>query len=253
MEEIRIDASPRALARLGGVNYLVIIILGIFVEVFARGRVFVRGDAAATAANLGSLESLWRLGIAAELVMVLCTILSAMILYVLLRPVSRDLALLATFFSLVAIAVQAAHSLKLLEALFSVGKAWYLQAFSQGELEAMVSLSIRSHASGYSMALLMFGPLFFVRGYLIFKSRYLPKALGILYQISGLSYLTLGFGLILVPQFTDRIYAVIAGPAFIGEASLSLWLLVKGVNVEQWNRWRINGAEKSAVALAPSP
>ena len=69
----------------------------------------------------------------------------------------------------------------------------------------------------------------------------IPKALGVLYQMSGLSYLTLGFGLILAPELGNRLFAVIAGPAFIGEASLSLWLLVKGVNVEKWNRWRAQG------------
>lgn len=239
-EELRVDASPRALARLGGLNYLVIIVLGIFVELFVRGRIVVSGDAAATAANLRSMESLWRLGVAAEIVMVVCTVLSALVFYVLLRPVSRDLALLATFFSLVAISVQAAHALKPLEALFPLGNTAYLTAFSPEQLSAVASLSMKSHGLGFGISLLLFGPLFLLRGYLIFRSGYIPRVLGVLYQITGLAYMTNGFGLILAPQFAGQVFLFIAGPAFIGEASLCLWLLVKGVDVEKWNRWQVN-------------
>jgi hypothetical protein len=243
MDEIRIDASPRLLSRLCGVNYVVIIILGMFVELFARGRIVVAGNASATTANLRAMETLWRVGVAAELVMVLCAVFSATLLYVLLRPVSRDLALLATFFSLVAAAVEAAHSLKLLEALFPLGSAGYLGAFTPGQLDAIASLAMKSHASGYGMALLLFGPLFLVRGYLILKSVYLPRALGLLYQLSGVSYLALGFGLILAPRFTSRNFMAITLPAFIGEASLALWLLVKGVDMEAWEQWRARGSK----------
>jgi len=238
-EEHRIDASPRALARLGGANYLLIIVLGIFVELFVRGRIVVAGDAAAIAANLRSMESLWRLGIAAELVMVICTILSALIFYVLLRPVSRDLALLATFFSLVA-SVEAGHALRLLEALFPLGGAGYLSAYSPEQLAAMASLSIKSHSNAFGISLLLFGPLFLLMGYLIARSGYLPKVLGVLYQVTGLAYMTNGFALILAPEAAGRVFVFIAGPAFIGEASLCLWLLVKGVDLEKWNRWRVN-------------
>src|SRR5260370_651204 len=108
MEERRLDASPRALARIGGLLYLVIIVLGLFEEAFVRNRIVVPGNAAATAANLRSLESLWRLGIAAESVLLICAIALTLIFYVLLRPVSRDLALLAVFFNLVSIAGGAA-------------------------------------------------------------------------------------------------------------------------------------------------
>jgi hypothetical protein len=88
MSEIRLDASPRTLARAEGVVYLLIIILGIFVELFVRGRIIAGGDAAATAANLTAMQSLWRIGIVAELLMVICTACSALLLYLLLKPVS---------------------------------------------------------------------------------------------------------------------------------------------------------------------
>lgn len=91
-------ASPRALARLAGLLYLISIIVGIFDEAFVKARILVPGDAAATAANLRSMELLWRLGIVGELVMILATVVVAFALYILLRPVSRDLAVLMTFF-----------------------------------------------------------------------------------------------------------------------------------------------------------
>jgi len=229
----RIDASPRALARLEGVVYLVIIILGVVVELVVRARINVPGNAAATAANLRSMESLWRFGIAAELVMVICTIVSALILYVLLRPVSKDLALLGTFFGLVGITIEAAHSLRLVEALFPLQSAGYLQAFSPGELQAMVSWSMKAHGQGYGLALLVFGPAFLLRGYLVYRSGYFPRALGVLYQIAGLAYLTNGFSLILAPQLAGRIFMIVAGPAFVGEASFCIWLLAKGLNVDK--------------------
>ncbi len=214
--------------------YLIIIVLGAVGELFVRGSVVVPGDATATAANLRSMESLWRFGIASELFLGICTIALALILYVLLRPVSRDMALLATFFSLIAIAVETTYSLQLVEALFPLGNAAYLKAFTPEQLYAMVSLSIKAHGQGFGIALLFFGCFFPVAGYLIFKSGYFPKAIGILYMIPGLSYLTSSFALILAPTFAGRFYFVMAGPALIGEASLCLWLIVKGVNAERW-------------------
>jgi hypothetical protein len=233
MERIA-EASPRSLARIGGVLYLIIIVLGIVGEAFVRGRIVVPGDATATAANLRSMESLWRFGIAAELFLLICSVVLALIVYVLLRPVSKDLALLAAFFNVISIGMEGAYSLQLVEALFPLGNAGYLKAFAPEQLHAMASLSARSHVYGFGVSLIFFGCFCLVIGYLIFRSGYFPKAVGVLMQIAGLSYLINSFALILAPHFADRIFAIIAGPALIGEASLCLWLLVKGVNEQRW-------------------
>lgn len=166
--------------------------------------------------------------------MILCTVVVAYLLYVLLRPVSRDLALLMTLFNLVAIATEASYSLRLVEALFPLGSARYLEAFSAAQLDAMASLALRSHAVGFGIALLLFGPFFLASGYLIRKSTYFPKIIGILYQVAGLAYLANGFGVILAPRFAGQVFAAIVVPAFVGEASFCLWLLVKGLDVEKW-------------------
>jgi hypothetical protein len=132
MPDRAVETSPQNYARIGGVLYLIIIIVGIFDEAFVRNRIIVSGDATATAANIGSLESLWRFGIAAEFLLLICGIALTLIFFVLLRPVSRDLALLAVFFNLVSLAVEAAVQLYLLGALFPLGKAEYLRAFAPG-------------------------------------------------------------------------------------------------------------------------
>jgi hypothetical protein len=157
-----------------------------------------------------------------------------MILYVLLRPVSRNLLLLAAFFNLVAISLEAAITMYLLEALFPLGNAGYLKAFQPEQLYAMASLSLKAHGYGFGVSLMFFGCFCVVIGYLIFRSSYLSKTIGVLMQIAGLCYLTNSFALILAPALADRISPAILLPAFVGEASLCLWLLVKGVNVQRW-------------------
>lgn len=229
------EASPQVISRIGGVLYLIIIVIGVFGEMFVRNRIVVPGDAAATAANLRSMESLWRFGIAAEYVLLICAIALAPIFLILLRPVSRDLAWLAVFFNLVTIAVEAAAGLNLVAALFPLGNTAYLSAFEPEQLHTLARLSIRLHGHGFSAALLFFGCFCLVTGYLIFKSTYLPRALGVLMQIAGASYLTHSFALILAPAFANRIFVAILIPPFVAETSLALWLLVKGVNVQRWN------------------
>ncbi len=215
--------------------YLIIIVLGIFVELFVRGTIIVGSDAAATAANLTSLQSLWRFGIVAELLMVICTVFSALFLYLLLRPVSRHLALLATFFGLVGLTVEAGYSMYLVEALFPLQSPAALQAFTAEQLQAMTSLTLKAHANGFGIALFLFGPAFLLRGYMVARSGYFPKAVGLLYQVSGLAYLTNSLVLILAPQLSGLAFAIILPLAFIGEATFCLWLLIKGLNVEKWN------------------
>ena len=234
MTDRTVETSPQLYARIAGVLYLIIIVVGIFDEAFVRNRIIVSGDATATAANIRSLESLWRFGIAAEFLLLICAVALTLIFFVLLRPVSKDLALLAVFFNLVSLAVEAAVQLYLLGALFPLGKAEYLRAFEPEQLYALASLSVKSHSYGFGVALIFFGCVCLILGYLIFRSGFLPKALGVLMQIAGLSYLMDSFALILAPTFANRIFPAVLVPAFVGEASLCLWLLVKGVNVQRW-------------------
>jgi hypothetical protein len=235
MSNRSVETSPQVYARAGGALYLIIIVLGIFGEAFVRNRIIVAGDPAATAANLTAMESLWRFGIASEFLVAICTIALAMIYFFLLRPVSKELNLLATLFRMVSITVQVVAVLNLTAALFPLVNAAPLKAFPPEQLYALTSLAIKSHSYGYSVALLFTGCTFLVHGYLIFRSSYLPKALGIMIQVAGLGYLTNSFVLILYPAIVNSVFLAIILPVLIAETSLSLWLLVKGVNVEKWN------------------
>ncbi len=234
MADRTVETSPQLYARIGGVLYLIIIVVGLFGEAFVRDRLIVSGDARATAANIKAMESLWRFHIAAELFLLICAVALLLILFVLLRPVSRDLALLAVFFNLVSIGLEAAITMYLVETLFPLGNAPYLKAFEPEQLYALASLSLKSHSYGFGMSLIFFGCFCLVIGYLIFRSGYLPKTVGILMQITGVCYLTNIFTLILAPGFANRVFLAMMVPAFVGEASLCLWLLVKSVNLEKW-------------------
>lgn len=128
--------------------------------------------------------------------------------------------------------------MNLVAALFPLGSASYLRAFEPEQLYAIASLSVKAHSYGFGVALIFFGCECLVVGYLIFRSSYLPKTIGVLMQIAGLCYLTNSFALLLAPTFANRLFPVILLPALVGEASLCLWLLVKGVNVEKWKAAR---------------
>jgi hypothetical protein len=228
-----VESSPQLYARIGGVLYLMLIGLGIVGQV-VKEKVIVSGDAAATAANLMSMETLWRFGIAFEFLALICVIALAMIYFVLLRPVSRELNLLATFLRLIGIAVEAVAALNLATALFPLGSAAYLKAFTPEQLYAMASLAIKSHSYGYTLALLFFGFTFLFHGRLIFKSGFLPRVLGLMIQVGGVCYLTNSFVFFLAPSFSGMLFPWILLPCFVAELSLALWLLVKGVNVQRW-------------------
>ncbi len=227
-----VDASPRFQARVGGWLYLVIIVAGLFGEMFVRASLVAPGDPAATAANIVSSQGLWRLGIAANLFHLACAVVLAMIFYALLRPVSRSLALLAVLFNMVAIVVEAVAKLFLLTALLPLGTAEYLRAFEPEQRHALAYLSIRSHELGFGLSLLFFGFECLVLGYLIFKSSFLPRALGVLMQVAGLCYLVNSFALVLTPGLSSLVVLV---PAFVAEVSLCLWLIVRGVDATRWH------------------
>ena len=227
-------ASTQTLARIGGVLYLIIIVGGGFSEIFVRARTIVPSDPAATAANILSNELLWRVGIAGEYLMLVCTVALALILYILLRPVNRDLALLAVLFNLVSIAVEATNELRLLLSLLPLRSADSLGAFDPGQLQALSYLTTQSYGYGFGISLIFFGFECLVLAVLIYRSGYLPKTIGVLMGVAGVCYLGNMFALILSPSLADFLFPVAMLPVLLGEGSLALWLLVKGVDVPRW-------------------
>lgn len=231
-----IEVSPQRAARLGGVLYLAIIAIGIFAEVFVRRRILVASDALATADNLRMHEDLWRWGIAAELVGMLCVVVLLLVWFVLLSPVSRPLTVLALSIVITAHTVQAVALTDLLGTLFPLAGAQYLEAFTPEQLAALARMSARAHGHGFGISLLFTGCFFLIAGYLIRKSGYLPRWIGGLYQIAGAGYIANTFALILAPAWSGKVMIAVAPFVLGGEVSLALWLLIKGVDMEGWNR-----------------
>ena len=228
------ETSPQVYARIGGVLYLIIIVIGFCSEFFVRDKLVVSGDITATANNIAASEPLWRISIASELILLVCAVALTLVLYVLLRPVNKDLALLAVFFNIVEFPIEAVSKLFLFAALFLSGNADYLRAFEPHQLHALVKISLKLHDYGFGIDLVFFGFACLVYGFLLFRSGYFPKTLGVLMAIAGLSYLTNSFTLILAPAYAGKIFLILV-LALIGELSLCLWLMVKGVNVAKWN------------------
>jgi len=236
-----LDAKRATLvARVGGVLYLIIIVIGALGEAVVRGSIVVPGNATATAANLRSLEWLWRLGVAGEVVLLTCATALALILYVLLRPVSRDLALLGVFFNLVSLAIEGVAAVSLAAALLPMTNA-YVSAFTPEQLNVMAMLSVRSHSAGFGIALIFFGMECVILGYLIFRSGYMPRSIGVLMQIAGVCYVINSFALLLSPPLSSRLFPAILIPSLIAELSLALWLLAKGVRPVKWDQ-HVHGA-----------
>lgn len=231
-----VETSPRLWGRMAGVLYLITIIMGVFAEAFVRGALIVRGDASATAANILAHDSLYRFGLAADLIMIACYIAVTFLFYALFKPVSRSLSLLAAFFSIVGLAVLAANSLTHLAPLILLGGAHYLSVFDQTQLQALALLSLKMHAWGYNIADVFCGGSYCLMiGYLIFKSGFLPRVLGLLMVIGGLSYMIDSFANLLSPTLAARLpeLTVLAG---VAELALSLWLIVMSVNVPKWKQ-----------------
>ena len=230
------NASINKTARIGGFFYLIIILTGFYGEMIVRSKLIVPADAVATANNIISSQLLWRTGIATDLLMHICDIPLMLIFYLLLKPVNKNLALIALLFNLVQTAVFVANKLNLVTALFPLGNADYLKAFDAQQLYTLTYLAIKSHEYGFGVGLIFFGFTCIIMGYLIFKSGYLPGTIGVLMQIAGLCYLVNSFSLIIAPSFADTIFPFVLIPPFIAELSLCLWLIFKGVNVTVWER-----------------
>jgi hypothetical protein len=229
-----IERSPQRYARIAGVLYLAIIALGLFGEAFVRGTLVVSGDATATASAIAAAESLWRAGLAGDLLMHVFDVPVIVVLYLLLRPVSESLALLATLFNLIQTAVLVANKLNLLAPILLVGNAGGLNAFPPEQLHALSYLAIKAHGYGFGVGLIFFGFACLFRGYLIFKSGYFPRFLGLLMALAGFSYLGNSFALLLAPALASALFPVVLMPAFVGELCFALWLTFKGVNVDKW-------------------
>jgi hypothetical protein len=231
-----VENHPQRYARIAGVLYLAIIILGGFAEGFVTNKLVVPGDAATTAHNIMASPVLWTLSVAGDLLVALFAVPLLWIEYLLLRPVSKQLILLGVLFNVVSLAVEAISKLFLLLVMPTLGTADYLKAFEPQQLQILANLALRSHDISFNIALVFFGCTCLVNGYLVFRSGYFPKLIGILMQVAGLCYLIACFAALFAPALADLIVPAVLIPPLIGESSFCLWLLVKGVNTVKWQQ-----------------
>ena len=226
-------ASPQLEARIAGGLWLIVIAAGLSGFVI-WSRLVVRGDAAATATNIMASETLFRLGFTADLVAGACYMGVTVILYQLLKPVSRTLSLLGAFCGLAGITIGAVSAVHHLAPVMLLGGGEYLTAFTASQVQAQALISLRLHGQGYTIGSMYFGFQCILIGFLIGRSAFLPRILGVLLAIGGSTYVISSFATFLSPAVAAQISSYIVAAGLIGEGSLCLWLIVKGVNLRSW-------------------
>ncbi len=229
--------NPNKTARIAGVLYLIIFGLGILAQLFVRQRLIVPGDAATTVNNILASESLFRLTLVSDLIRSTCFILLPLVLYKLLKPVNKTIALLFVVFALVQVAISMFNMLNHLAALLLLSGAGYLTAFEADQLHAQVMFFLDLHNNGAFIPQFLSLWLLLV-GYLVFKSGFLPRILGILLVIGSLGLFIDSVTFFLFPNFDVTISLF----TFFGEIIFALWLLIKGVNVEEWEKRALESA-----------
>jgi len=226
--------SPLRLARTAGVFYVVTILCGLFAEIFVRGRLIVPNNPSATAQNILASETLFRLGFAADLVGGAAYVVVTLLLYELLKPVNRPVALLAVLLSLVGSAIGAASIVAHIAPLLLLKGATYLTVFNTAQLQAMALFFLKLHQQGLLVALVFFGCYCLLLGWLIFRSTFMPRTVGVLLAISGAALLVNSFALFVAPPIGDAVNTYVLALDGLGEIALTVWLLVMGVNTAKW-------------------
>ena len=226
------ETSTQRKARAAGVLWLICILTSILGAAVALPMI-VRTDAAATAANIMAKESLFRLGVLSGLMSGASYLGVTVLLYYLLKPVSASLSLSAALFGVTGEAVGAVSSVASFIPLILLHGGQYT-AFTTGQLQQMALFAVTLQmGTFFSVGMIFFGVQCLIAGYLIARSAFLPRTLGILLAIGGASYIFVSFANLLAPGFGVRLAPFLAF-GLVGEGSLTVWLLVRGVNAQRW-------------------
>ena len=224
--------SPQKTARVAAFVFLIIFFLGMSTELFIRPGMIVPGDGAATVRNIAASEALFRLSLVSDLIRQALLMLLPLILYKLLKPVNKTIASLMVIFYLVCVPISMLNELNHLAVLLLSSGAAYLTAFKADQLNALVMffLELRKYGTFITQ---FFSFWVLLLGYLVFKSGFLPRILGILLMLGGLCYTVLALLFFLIPNIDLMIFGLFA---IMGEMIFYFWLLLKGVNVEKWEK-----------------
>ena len=229
------SVSIQRYARTAGALILVSIVFGTLGELVIPSKIIVSTDAAATARNVTMLQPLFRFGFAAYLVEAACDISLAILFYVLLRPAGRNLALVAAFFGLFSTALYAVAEAFYFAPALILGGGGYLKAFSPEQLNALALLSFKLFERVAAIFIGFYGIATMMRGYLIYRSDYLPRILGLLFIIGGVGFVLQNLAIVLAPRVASPLLLI---PMGVAGVPMMLWLLIKGVDVDRWQERR---------------
>jgi hypothetical protein len=221
-----IESAQHTAAKVAGFLYLFTMVTANFAEFYARGRLIVDGDAVRTAKNIAASERLFRFGTVNNLITFASVVILLLALYVVLKPINRNVALLAAFWRLAECSIFALITLSDFVALRLLSGADYLRAFDTQQLQALAYTFVRAHDAGYLIGLVFFGLGSTVFAYLWFKSRYIPRALA-----SSLVVAIVTLAIMVFPSLAAVVIPVYFVPIFIFEVTLGIWLLVKGIGL----------------------
>jgi Domain of unknown function (DUF4386) len=227
--------SIRKTARWAGVLYLAIFVFAPLAYFAAKSSIVVADDPTATAQNLLENETRFRLGMVAESFVFLIEIVLAALLYVIFRPVSQAISLAAAFARVAEAVVQATNLLTSSLALLVVGAGGYLAAFEGEQRDALVLLALDANDFMILVWGLFFGLHLLLLGYLVYRSGFFPRILGILLGLASIGYFVESYGTMLSPGASDTLGIVVIVLAVPGELAFAFWLLIKGVDEERWN------------------
>jgi hypothetical protein len=213
-------------SRVAGVAMLLSIIFGALGEAYLPGRIIVSGDAAATAANIVAHPTLFRLTFASYLVEGVCDVLLTVVFYILLKPVDRNVALISAFFGIVSMVTFAVAESAFFASSLIVRDAGGMGLFTAEQRNALAYLSLRISTMIAALFLIFYGTATLLRGWLMARSGYIPKWIGVLMMIGGAGFILRTTTYILAPSLSSPILLV---PMALGGIPLTLWLLIKGI------------------------
>jgi hypothetical protein len=225
--------SDKNLARIAGFCYLIVIATGLFSEVFVRQALRVSNDALATAHNIQTNEMLFRWGFVADLINFVVGIPTILIIYHFFKKSNKIILQIALALVIIETAIIAVNLLNQITPLLLLGNDTYLNSFQPNQLATLSLLFLNIQSLGYGIGLIFFGVYCILIGYVIFKTNAIPKIIGAAYAIAGICYLINSFTMFLSKGFENPLFVYLAIPIFIGELSLCLWLLIKGIDTSK--------------------
>ena len=228
--------SPQITARLAGLFWLIVIAVSV-VAVVATPTISLRGTPADTAASALGAETGYRVGFALLFFGGICYLGVTALLYQVLKPVSASVALFGALASLAGITVGAASGVHEMGALALLHDATNATSTAASQMQAIAQTTFREDPQGFRIGMVYFGLHVASIGYLILRSNFIPKIIGAILLAGGSSYFITSFASFLAPDLGARLTPFVIPIALLGEGSITLWLLIKGVDVEKWRAY----------------